>query len=229
VHAGKVYVAGLGPGQYRGNITQFDAVSGARTGGLTLPTPPCSLTSGTVGVWIAGCPDVYELGIDGGNVRSAASVTIPYPAHVTAANVREGLGAMAVGEGAVWAIGDAGDPRLWRIDALRHRVVATIQLGFPPAKVAAGEGGVWVTDQLGDRLVEVDPRTNRIVRSIHVGRGAGGVAVGDGSVWVAGALDHTVTRVDPSTGRVVGTIRLAAAPQAIAVGDGSVWVAGDAR
>jgi streptogramin lyase/predicted Ser/Thr protein kinase len=229
VHAGKAYVAALGPVQYGGNITQFDAVSGGRTGGLTLPTPPCSLTSGTVGVWIAGCPDVYELGMDGGNVDTGAKVTIPYPAHLTAANDREGLGGMAVGEGAVWVIGDASDPRLWRIDPRRHRIVSTIRLGFPPAKVAAGEGGVWVTDQLDDRLVEVDPADNRIVRSIPVGRGAGGVAVGAGSVWVTGAIDHTVTRVDPSSGRVAGTISVAASPQAVAVGDGGVWVVGDAR
>jgi streptogramin lyase len=229
VHAGKAYVAALGPGPYSGNITQFDAVSGDRTGGLTLPTPPCSVTSGTVRVWIAGCPDVYELGIDGGNIATGAKVTIPYPVHLTAANDREGLGGMAVGEGAVWVIGDASDPRLWRIDPHRHRIVSTIRLGFPPGKVAAGEGGVWVTDQLDDRLVEIDPADNRIVRSIAVGRGAGGVAVGAGSVWVTGAIDHTVTRVEPSTGRITDTIAVAASPQAVAVGGGGVWVVGDAR
>jgi streptogramin lyase len=229
VHAGKAYVAALGPVQYQGNITQFDAVGAGRTGGLTLPTPPCSVTSGTVGVWIAGCPDVYELGIDGGNVKTGAKVSIPYPVRLTAANDREGLGGMAIGEGAVWAIGDASDPRLWRIDPLRHRIVWTVDLGFPPAKVAAGAGHVWVTDQLGDRLVEVDPGDGRIVRSIPVGRGAGGVAVGLGSVWVTGAIDHTLTRVDPSTGRVTGTIPVDASPRAVAVGDGSVWIAGDAR
>jgi DNA-binding beta-propeller fold protein YncE len=196
---------------------------------VTFPTPPCSLTSGTYGVWIAGCPDVYELRVDGSNVITGSRVTIPFPAHLSAANVREGLGGMAIGEGAVWVIGDASDPTLWRIDPRGHRIVATIRLGFPPAKVAAGEGAVWVTDELADRLVEVDPATNRIVRSIPVGRGAGGVAVGAGSVWVTGAIDHTVTRVDPSTGRVIRTIRVAASPQAVAVGGGGVWVVGDAR
>ena len=42
VHAGKAYVAALGPAQYGGNVTQFDAVSGGRTGGVTLPTPPAA-------------------------------------------------------------------------------------------------------------------------------------------------------------------------------------------
>jgi hypothetical protein len=227
VHAGKAYVAALGPPQFGGNVAQYDAVSGGHMGGVNKFT--CSLTSGTYGVWIAGCPDVYELSIDGSNVETGAKVTIPYPAHLTTANYREGLGGMAMGEGGVWVIGDASDPRLWRIDPRRQRVVSTIRLGFPPAKVAAGDRAVWVTDELDDRLVEVDPAVNRIVRSIAVGRGAGGVAVGGGSVWVAGAIDHTVTRVDSSTGRVVGTVRVAASPQAVAVGDGSVWVVGDAR
>jgi virginiamycin B lyase len=229
VHAGKAYIAALGPSTFGGNVSQYDALSGGHTGGVTFPTPPCSLTGGSYGVWIAGCPDVYELGVDGSNVATGRKVTIPYPAHLSAANAREGLGGMAMGEGGVWVIGDANDPRLWRIDPRRHRVVSTIRLGFPPAEVAAGEGAVWVTDQLDDRLVEVDPATNRIVRSIPVGRGAGGVAVGAGSVWVTGAIDHTVTRVDPSTGRIVATIPVAASPEAVAVGDGGVWVVGDAR
>jgi DNA-binding beta-propeller fold protein YncE len=227
VHGGKAYVAALGPGAFGGNVSQFDAVSGNHTGGN--PVFTCSLTSGTYGVWIAGCPDVYELRIDGGNVLKGPMVRIPFRAHLSAANIREGLAAMAMGEGAVWVVGDPNDPTLWRIDPRQHRVVSTIRLGFPPAGVAAGEGAVWVTDQLDDRLVEVNPITNRIVKSIQVGRGAGGVAVGAGSVWVAGAIDHTVTRVDPSAARVVDTLHTAASPQAVAVGDGAVWVVGDAR
>ena len=60
---------------------------------------------------------------------------------------------MAMGEGAVWVIGDANDRTLWRIDPRLHRIVSTIRLGFPPAKLAVGEGAVWVTDGLDDRLV----------------------------------------------------------------------------
>src|SRR5262249_48304489 len=152
------------------------------------------------------CPNVQELSIDGSNVAIGATVKIPFPAHLSAANFREGLGSMAMGEGAVWVVGDAVDPRLWRIDPRSHRIVSTIALGFPPAGVAAGDGAVWVTDQVGDRLVEVDPTTDRLVRSIPVGRGAAGVAVGGSGVWVAGAIDHTVTRVDAASGRVVDTI-----------------------
>ncbi len=227
LHAGKAYVAARGPAQFGGNLAQFDAITGGHSGGIDILT--CSLTSGSYGVWVAGCPNVQELSIDGSNVAIGATVRIPYPAHLSAANDREALAGMAMGEGAVWVIGDASDRTLWRIDPRRHRIVSTIRLGFPPAGVAVGYGAVWVTDQLDDRLVEVDPARNRIVRSVAVGRGAGGVAVGAGSIWVAAAIDHTVTRVDPSTGRVVSTLRVAATPRAVAVGDGAVWVVGDAR
>jgi streptogramin lyase len=229
VHAGKAYVAALGPATFGGNVTQFDASGGGRIGGLTLPAPPCSLTSGSAGVWLAGCPDVYALGVNGSALTSGVRVPIPYAAHLSAGNAREALGGMAMGAGGVWVIGDANDRRLWRIDVDDHRVVATISLGFPPGDVAAGAGAVWVTDELDDRLVEIDPTSNRITRRIPVGRGAGGVAVGAGGVWVAGAIGHTVTRVDPVSGRVVATIPVAASPHALAVGDGAVWVVGDAR
>jgi streptogramin lyase/predicted Ser/Thr protein kinase len=227
VHAGKTYVAALGPDQFGGNVAQLDATSGGHTGGIDRFA--CSLTSGTYGVWIAGCPNVQELAIAGSNVGIGAEVKIPYPARLSSANDREALADIAMGEGGVWVVGDPSDPRLWRIDPRQHRIVSTIRLGFPPGGLAVGAGAVWVTDQLDDRLVEVDPATNRIVKSIPVGRGAGGVAVGDGGVWVAGAIDHTVTRVDPSTGRVVDTLRVDASPQDVAVGDGAVWVVGDAR
>jgi DNA-binding beta-propeller fold protein YncE len=228
VYRGKAYVAALGPATFGGNVTEFDASGGGRIGGLTLPAPPCSLTSGSAGVWLAGCPDVYALGVDGSAVTPGVRVPIPYAEPLSAGNVREAPGGIAMGAGAVWVIGDADDRRLWRIDPSRHRIVATIPLGFPPGDVAAGAGAVWVTDELGDRLIEVDPATNRITRRIPVGRGAAGVAVGAGSVWVAGAIGHTVTRVDPASGRVAATIRVAASPHALAVGDGAVWVVGDA-
>ncbi len=227
VHDGRAYVAALGPGQFTGNVAQFDAVTGGRSGGLDKFV--CSLTSGGYGLWAAGCPNVQKLEVVGGDVQFSSTVSIPYADPLSAANYREALAAMAQGEGAIWVVGDAADRRLWRIDPRRRRIAATIALDFPPRDVAAGSGGVWVTDELGDRLVRIDPATNRIVGAIRVGRGAAGVAVGAGSIWVADAIDHELTRIDPVTNRVVATIRVAASPRAVAVGEGSVWVVGDAR
>jgi YVTN family beta-propeller protein len=189
----------------------------------------CSLTSGAYGIWVAGCPNVHHLAASANNVRRDATVPIPYPRRLSAGNYREALAGMATGGGSIWVVGDANDRRLWRIDPRARRIVSTIALGFPPARVAAGGGGVWITDQLRDRVVELDPRTSRVVRSVPVARGPVGVTVGGGSVWVAGAIGHAVTRIDPSTGRVLATIPVAASPQAVAVDGGSVWVVGDAR
>jgi streptogramin lyase/predicted Ser/Thr protein kinase len=227
VHRGRVYVAASGPDAFSGNVSQFDAVGAEHMGGV--PMLACSLTSGAYGIWVAGCPNVQHLSVSANGVRTDATVPIPYPLRLSAANFREALAGMATGDGAIWVIGDANDRRLWRIDPRTHRIVATIELGFSPAKVAAGAGGVWITDQLRDRVVELDPRTARVVRSVPVARGPVGVTVSGGSVWVAGAIGHAVTRIDARTGRVVATIPVAASPQDVAVDGGSAWVVGDAR
>jgi tRNA A-37 threonylcarbamoyl transferase component Bud32 len=67
LHGGKTYVAALGPAQFAGNVAQFDAVTGGHTGGVDKFA--CSLTGGAYGIWVAGCPDVQKLEIDGGDVR----------------------------------------------------------------------------------------------------------------------------------------------------------------
>jgi DNA-binding beta-propeller fold protein YncE/predicted Ser/Thr protein kinase len=227
VHGGYAYVAALGPSAFSGNVSQFDAVGAEHTGGIGILA--CSLTSGRYGIWVAGCPNVQQLSMSVNDVRIDATVRIPYPQRLSAGNFREALAGMATGDGAIWVVGDPNDRRLWRIDPRTRRIVATIALGFPPAKVAAGAGGVWITDQLRDRVVELDPRTHRVVRSVPVARGPIGVTVAGGSVWVAGAIGHAVTRIDARNGRVVATIPVAASPQAVAVDGGSVWVVGDAR
>jgi DNA-binding beta-propeller fold protein YncE/tRNA A-37 threonylcarbamoyl transferase component Bud32 len=227
IHDGYAYVAALGPGAFSGNVSRFDAVGAQHVGGIGILA--CSLTSGTYGIWVAGCPNVQQLSVSASEVRIDNTVPIPYPKRLSAGNFREALAGMATGDGAIWIVGDPNDRRLWRIDPRTRRIVATIALGFPPAKVAAGAGGVWITDQLRDRVVELDPRTYRVVRSVRVARGPSGVAVSGGSVWVAGAIGHAVTRIDASNGRVVATIPVGASPQAVAVDRGSAWVVGDAR
>jgi protein kinase-like protein len=224
---GHAYVAAEGPGAFSGNVSVYDAASGGREGGRTFLV--CSLTNGPHGIWVAGCPNVEDLVTQGSTVKAGRPVVIPYARPLSAANYREALDGMAEGEGAVWVTGDAADHRLWRIDPLQHRVVATISLGFPPAGVASGGGAIWVTDELGDRLVRIDPATNRIVATTPVARGASGVAFGGGSVWTAGSVAHAVSRVDPATNRVVATIPVSAAPTSLAFGGGSLWVVGDAR
>jgi YVTN family beta-propeller protein len=60
-----------------------------------------------------------------------------------------------------------------------------------PAAIAVGDGSVWVTGQLDDRVARIDPATNLTIKTIKVGREPLGVAVGDGAVWVADTIDRT--------------------------------------
>ena len=159
---------------------------------------------------------VQELSLEGSTPGIRSSVTIPFARRLTAANDREALVGTAMGEGAVWAIGDAADRRLWRIDPVRHRVTATVDLALSPRRRRRGRWRRLGDRRAGDRLVRIDPTTNGVEASIPVGRGAGDVAFGRGSVWVAGAIDHTVTRVDPVTNRVTASIPLDAAAQSVA-------------
>jgi DNA-binding beta-propeller fold protein YncE len=227
---GGVYVSADAVRGSSANVSQFDArEGGGRVDGVPVDQA-CSLTSGSYGLWLAGCPKVEELSSVGGSLHVVKpAVEIPYAKPLSAANQLEALTGLAEGANSVWALGDAADRRLWRIDPVRHRISATISLGFPPASIAFGDGAAWVIDELDDRLVKIDPQTNRVVDRIEVGRGAAGVAYGDGSVWVADAIEHAITRVDARSGRVLATIPLPASPHAVAVAGNQVWVAGDAR
>ncbi len=229
IYRGMVYVAANGPTEFAGNVTEYDARNGSRNGSLDLPSCVKSVVAGTVGVWASPCPQIAHLSFEG-KAKVLKAFTLPLPTIRDAAHDRETLDDMALGLGALWVIGDALDPRLWRIDPHDGRIVRTTLLPgtFAPYRVATGAGAVWVTDQLNDRVARVDPTTGRVVALISVGRGAGGVSVGNGAVWVTGSLDGTVSRIDPRTNRVVASIHVPGHPRDVSVGSGSVWTVGDA-
>jgi YVTN family beta-propeller protein len=227
-YGGRVFVAGDGPKAYGGNVTAYEADTGRRLDGLDLKACVGSITAGAGGVWPAPCPNTVQRVGFGTKPRILTSVDLPFWTPRDAAHDLETLNDVALGEGSLWVLGDALDRRLWRIAPASGLILGETVLPFPPLHVAAGEGAVWVTDQLGDTLARIDPTSGRIVVRIPVGRGASGVAIADGSVWVTNALDGTVSRVDPRTNRVVATIPVGGSPRDLAVGAGSVWTVGDA-
>jgi DNA-binding SARP family transcriptional activator len=94
--------------------------------------------------------------------------------------------------------------------------------------LAAGAGGVWVTDG-SERLARIDP-VSRAVTYVPVGVALNGVAVGAGAVWAISGPGRAVVRIEPATG-TVRPIELAARageeapfPVAIAATDEAVWV-----
>ncbi len=155
-----------------------------------------------------------------GSGRLVDRVEIPPPADERADAF---FSAIAVGEDAVWVLGDPLDRAVWRIDPGAGTPAVRISLPFAPKDIAVGEGAVWVTSQLDDTLSRIDPATGEITATVPVGRGAAGVAVGAGSVWVANAVDGTVSRVDPRTLATV-TIDVDGRPDDVAAGEAGVWV-----
>jgi streptogramin lyase len=127
-----------------------------------------------------------------------------------------------------------------RLDAETGNLIptATGTLGIIRAvhlRIAVGEGGVWVYDHVGARILHLDPRTGAVEKSVKVPSGAFGgipnVAVGAQAVWVTSAIAldgverGALVRIDPATTRLLPTLRFPGAGQAtgVAVVPGSVW------
>ena len=223
---GHIYVAGDGETIVEGNVTRYDAVTGNRESGV--PVLACSVAGGDGVLWAAGCPLVVRLSTGSGDMRILRRELVPFQQPLSAETSRNAMRDMAVGEGALWVVGDPVDRRVFRVDRRTGKILGITTLPVAPRSIAAGEGGVWVTGLIDDVVVRLDPATGRRLQTIDVGRGASGVAVGAGAVWVASAIDREVSRIDPATGEVVARIAVDGAPREIAVGAGGVWVTTDA-
>jgi len=222
----RVYVAREGKQIFEGVVVPYET-NGIRGDGVALFA--CSLTADEgIGLWAASCSDVKPIDVSTGRLKVGKAIPIPISLPPTSGTTRWCLCDMTTGDGALWVLGDAADPRMWRL-APPGRVAATIDVGNAPRSIAATPGAIWVTDQLEDVVLQVDTRTNRVVRTIAVGRGAAGIVAGADAVWVANELDGTVSRIDPGTGRVTDEIDVGGRPSEVGVGDGSVWVGVDER
>jgi YVTN family beta-propeller protein len=177
-------------------------------------------------VWLADKQTRKILKIDpaGASPRIVARTALPYTPSAGAE-----VNGLAVGEGAVWVIGNTDDRRLWRLDPATGRIEAAIRLPIAPRRVAAGLGGVWITGEIEDVVLRLNPDTGHIAARIPAGRGASGVAVGSGSVWVANSFDGTVSRIDPVTNRVVRTMKVGPDPADLVASSAGVWVTTRAR
>jgi streptogramin lyase len=224
---GRAYVGSDGgsPDPLSGNVTRYDAVTGGRIDSVVVA--PCSMASGAGVVYAAGCPKVDRLSTGRGRLKVVHETMIPLPAPLTAEHYRNALFGMAVGEGALWVIGDALDPRLFKVALRSSRLLRTFALPIVPQRIAVGAGAIWITDALHDVLLEIDPASGRVLRRIATGRGADGVAVGAGSVWVVAGIAGEVERIDPASGRIVERIDVGPGLREIAVGTDGVWVTRD--
>jgi hypothetical protein len=164
-----------------------------------------AVAAGEDAIWVAGggeCPgSVWRIGADTNRVVATIAVGNPYD--------------LAVGEGAVWALGGvcattparpdgvSSGAALYRIDPASNELAATIPLDAPPgvpagdaspSGVAFGEGGVWASvsyDPRTGEVIRIDPHTNEVVARISSRGYAGELTVGAGAVWVLGHPGYT--------------------------------------
>jgi YVTN family beta-propeller protein len=124
-----------------------------------------------------------------------------------------------VGHGAVWVVRRRGI--LVRVDPNSHRVVARIPVGRGPRNVAAGEGGVWVTNTDDNTVSRVDPSVNRVVATVTGVDHPSLVLARAGAVWVKSEGSHVAFhKIEPSLNRVSATVEM----DLRAVRQGAVWV-----
>jgi peptide/nickel transport system substrate-binding protein len=131
-------------------------------------------------------------------------------------------GGVAYAAGATW-ITDSADDLLLRVDSAQQ-IRDRIPVGRGPAGVAAGDGELWVANELDGTISEVNPGAGTVVATIRVGNGPGAIAFGYGSLWVGNVTDNTLSRIDAGSGLVVATIPLGSSPADVAAGARGLWV-----
>lgn len=130
---------------------------------------------------------------------------------------------------AVWVTnGDhAQYGRLFKINARRRKVVATVKIPGAPSGVVEERGRIWVACSDTGYLYRINPRTARLFgKPIRAGKALLTIAAGRGRVWVGDSYAGAVNSVDASTGKVVTHTKLRYVSD-VAVGEGAVWATVD--
>jgi class 3 adenylate cyclase len=204
-----------------GTVTRIDASTRATSTIGGFESAPYALAAGAGRVWATE----ETAGLASVNVTTQ-TVSAPVPLQAPggfAYSAQE----IAYGFGSLWIGGGLPDALvLLRVDPSTERIVSSVRVGsLARHSIAVGKDGVWISDQLDNRVVEVDPRTMRVERRISIGSPMG-IAIGEGSLWVCGSADNGVWRLQARHRYQAQTlIPTGAEPAAVAVGQGLVWAA----
>jgi DNA-binding SARP family transcriptional activator/ABC-type branched-subunit amino acid transport system substrate-binding protein/DNA-binding beta-propeller fold protein YncE len=142
------------------------------------------LAAGPGGVWATET----RAGDTGGIVRIDPETNAPAQRIAVAA---ESLVAPAVGGGSVWLADPIGGS-VWRVVPGPDPLLRQIPLDVGVHALAFGEGALWATNEVADRVYRIDPRTNRasvVMRTPAPQQ----VTTGAGTVWF--------TSLGPPSGR----------------------------
>jgi len=178
------------------------------------------------GKWQLFAPDGRPFG-----VRPAVEVVVPsstvteFAPDQIVAKIPAQSGQIALGEGALWVLGDLGGQTVSRIDLGTNQVVATVPVGEFPQALAIGYGAVWAAG-LDGTVTRIDPLTNQVGGMIPVAPSSGlnGIAAGAGAVWVSSGEHGIMYRIDPNTNQVIATIQLEPWSSQITTTQDAVWV-----
>jgi class 3 adenylate cyclase/streptogramin lyase len=140
-----------------------------------------------------------------------------------------GQGALAVGEGAVWALEDDPDGTLLRIDPLTMRVTGRFETGALETSILVpADGYLWVCECLYHKVLRFDPRT-KVAKTFNFTQQPWYlVSVAENTrptLWLLDSRDATITRLNPATGRAGSPLGLAGDPTEAVIARGSIWVA----
>ena len=215
--AGSVWVGNLDDG----SVTRID-VAPERTVLRNIPLEdrtPTGLAFGFDAVWVAH-------GLRGQVSRIDPQFDDPSePIQVVEAGLGGfSNGAVATGEGSVWAV--FGDSTLARIEPDNGQVEKT-RAGALPAGIVVGSGSVWVSNSGQAKVGRYNPTAFQYpIDEPSVGRRPTGITAGEAPgepIWVANSAADTVSRIDPQDGAVVN-VPVGKGPSTIAVTPDAVWV-----
>jgi DNA-binding SARP family transcriptional activator/ABC-type branched-subunit amino acid transport system substrate-binding protein/DNA-binding beta-propeller fold protein YncE len=145
-------------------------------------------------------------------------------------DVGQRLNGVAVGEGAVWAIGGPA-AAVSRVDPGTGLVTDRVPIVSRPDRespypiaIEARHGSVWVLNGNAASVTRIDARERGVTATVPIGvdRRPLRLAVGRGAAWVANG-DGTLSRIDADT-NAVSTAAVAPGLLDVAVGRGAVWV-----
>jgi hypothetical protein len=206
-----------------GQLVEIDGSIGKALARARVGAAPAGVAVGFGAIWVANSRGDLSRRYRGQDTVSrydlrthrTQTIAVPAPEDV------------AAGGGSVWILGSTGG-RVYRIDPVTRRVVATVSLpGGPPADLAAGSSGAWVNSRLGrgDRslIARVDRKGLRIDATIRPRRLTASISVSGSDVWAT--YFGTILRIDPRTNRVTDTFKV---PNATftAAGPNAAWANG---
>ncbi len=185
------------------------------------------LTADATSVWGVKGERVFRIGWDAMGRMTPLQIGPRIPDILNEEQTRA-LTAIAVAGDSAWVIGDRGERRAWKVGGSPLRIERTVSLGFVPAGIVAAAGGLWVTDQIGNRIVHVDPDSGQVGRAYRTGPDPVNVASRGRFLWVTSDVSGSIVRIDTRTG-ARREIAVHGTPTGIAVGRGRVFVAAAPR